>query len=177
MTMRAPRQTGLGRLIAFNARASRSEYWWMFAAASVLTIAYQASYIAVFGLPTEFAVSSTDEVSRAGAEGAVKTAFLFNGAVFVFCAILLPVTARRFKDCGWRGGWFRIAWVINLVNLVVIAFGVIASATGETPAPTPIGSSLGSSRWRCPFSACCGAAGSAFCARRHRPMPMVPCNL
>ena len=132
--MPAPLQTGLRRLMEFNARASRPEYWSMFAAALVLTFAYQASYIAVFGLPTEFAVSSSDEVSRAGAEGAVQTAFLLNGAVFVYCAILLPVTARRFKDCGWRGGWFRIAWAINLVNLAVIAFGVIASATGDTRA-------------------------------------------
>ena len=124
-------KSGFSQLTVFDTRASRAEYWWMFLASSVLSVAYQAIFIAIYGLPTEFAISTTEEVSRAGAEGAVKTAFLFNGTVFLFCALMLPVTARRFKDRGWRGRWFGIAWVINFLNLVVIAFGLIASATGE----------------------------------------------
>lgn len=130
--MTGPAGHPVQRLLGFQTRASRAEYWRTFLAMVLITTALQVAYIAVYGFPTEIALSSHDEVSRVGAEGAASFTLLFNGSIFLFCLVALPVTARRFKDCGWRGGWFKMAWYLNFLIVAVAGVGVLSATNGQT---------------------------------------------
>jgi len=46
---------------------------------------------------------------------------MFLASVFLFCFLMLPTVSRRFKDHGWRGGWFYIAaWINGIVGAALL---------------------------------------------------------
>lgn len=116
-------KTGLRNLFDFKSRASRAEYWWMMVATLAATFAYQSVMISALGPLQGYTIKSNEVISPEVALMATRFTVIFNGSIALFCFVMLPVTARRFKDHGWRGGWFKWAWYANFIALT---FAIIA---------------------------------------------------
>jgi len=117
-------KNGLQNLFNFQNRASRKEYWWKMAATTATTFALQSAMIYAVGPLHGFTIRTGELISPQIALMAAKFAVVFNAPMALFCLIMLPVTARRFKDHGWRGGWFKWAWYVNFLSL---AFAIAAA--------------------------------------------------
>lgn len=130
-------KTGLSRITDFDTRSSRSEYWWMFAFVVIVVVAFQAVAMTSFGVTSSFKIESGTQIPPDVAKAANRFFIIFNLSLFVICFFMLPVTARRFKDHGWRGGWFKWAWRLNFISLAGVAFLIfwMASGRGTTVPP------------------------------------------
>ena len=120
--------SGIRKVFDFSGRASRSEFWWMFLASLVITLIFQlvfARLIAAFSQPSALASG------KLTAEN-LPLGLMFSASVFLFCFLMLPTMSRRFKDHGWRGGWFYIAAWINGVSGAAMMLCTILFLSGST---------------------------------------------
>lgn len=121
-------RTGFSKVLDFETRSSRSEYWWMFLATFAIVCVFQTGWLSVVGPIKSFSISGGETISPETALAGTNFSIVFNGSIAFVCFIMLPVTSRRFKDHGWRGGWFKWAWYLNLLSVVAVAFAVLALA-------------------------------------------------
>ncbi|MDP5217445.1 DUF805 domain-containing protein [Ruegeria sp. 2205SS24-7] len=103
---------GIRKVFLFSGRASRSEYWWMLLASFVLVLSFQTVAASlIIGLLGPEAMASGEFTAKN-----LPLGLMFSASVFLFSFLMLPTVSRRFKDHGWRGGWFYIAAWINGVS-------------------------------------------------------------
>ncbi|WP_170772549.1 DUF805 domain-containing protein [Ruegeria lacuscaerulensis] len=103
---------GFRKVFDFSGRASRSEFWWMFLASLVVTLIFQifSASLIVASLGSSALASGPITAEN------LPLGLMVSASVFLFCFLMLPTVSRRFKDHGWRGGWFYIAAWINGVS-------------------------------------------------------------
>lgn len=126
--------TGLRKVMHFDERASRSEYWWMFAFAVFVMVAFQLALAPYF-------IDKTGVFSADPAQGLAAGYPLFllmAASASCFNFLMLPTTARRFKDCGWNGGWFKVAACLNAVLGVTSILCTLLLATDQSNAASSL---------------------------------------
>jgi uncharacterized membrane protein YhaH (DUF805 family) len=129
--------TGLKKLSDFEGRASRSEFWWMWAA----TLAGVTGLQLVIATPffaMVFQESDNDDATTAqdivlsDAESALLLVFVLLSS-FLVTLLMLSVTARRFVDCNRPLGWFKTAARMNsavaVFALIVLSLALMGFAS------------------------------------------------
>jgi uncharacterized membrane protein YhaH (DUF805 family) len=106
-------QTCLRKFATFSGRASRSEFWWFYAALIVLNVALSVLPGVLAGL------------AGAGSDAATVISLVFSVVTFaVSIALIIPtlaVGARRLHDLG-QSGWLLLLFLVPCVNIGMLIY-------------------------------------------------------
>ena len=119
----------------FETRSSRREFWIGLVLSFVLAMLVQQ----VFFVAHDAHPSQLDAAVQSGQGAQADFMLSLLASVCLFCVFMLPLTARRFKDHGWRGGWFRIASYLNFVVAMTVLATLFLSITGRAEAAQTLG--------------------------------------
>jgi len=117
----------------FTGRASRSEFWWVYLAMTIVSTAVAVLMFIAIGAvaaSTDFAALDDPAVMETAGMGLFGIAAVFYAILAAFgLAILVPsiaVTVRRLHDAGFSGWWYLINFVPG-GSLVVLVFTIMPS--------------------------------------------------
>lgn len=128
-------RTSLWRINNFSGRAPRSEYWWTVLFAYLIVLVVQ---VVAFVVVLNAAGPEAVEEGQITEENQIMLA-LFGMSATLLCALILPVMSRRFKDHGWRGGWFRVASWLNFAAAAAVILAFVATLIGRPDVSLTLG--------------------------------------
>ncbi|RZU62879.1 DUF805 domain-containing protein [Zhihengliuella halotolerans] len=117
----------------FTGRASRSEFWWVYLAMTIVSTAVAVLMFIAIGAvaaSTDFGALDDPAVMETAGMGLFGIAAVFYAILAAFgLAILVPniaVTVRRLHDAGFSGWWYLINFVPG-GSIVVLVFTILPS--------------------------------------------------
>ncbi|MCO1339831.1 hypothetical protein BJH93_13155, partial [Kocuria polaris] len=117
----------------FTGRASRSEYWWVYLAMTIVSMAVAVLMFIAIGAvaaSTDFTALEDPAAMDSVGAGAIGIAVVLYAILAAFgLAILVPtiaVTVRRLHDAGFSGWWYLISFIPG-GGIVVLVFTILPS--------------------------------------------------
>lgn len=117
----------------FSGRASRSEFWWVYLAMTVVSAAVMVLMLIAIGAvaaSTDFAALEDPAAMETAGIGVFGIAAVFYALLAAFgLAVLIPtiaVTVRRLHDAGFSGLWYLLNFVPG-GSIAVLVFTILPS--------------------------------------------------